>query len=271
MPNKKKSLKNKFDAMPFLLSVLAEMHEEVVLTDADGIVLAQSAQTVGKQVGSRLRQIGLVSNKTSASASLSERSPSPQANIRPVSASDGTVCGYLVFSGRRISAVPSLDPLTGVADRSQLEAEFQRRSLRRDRRGESLSLIFIDLDDFKPVNDSFGHWVGDQILMQFACLLQNHFRSSDLIARYGGDEFVVLCSDCAGETAAQRIAAFEEKLVGRCVEANFPGSGEKSVRITLGFSYGIAETAPNDTFATAVQKADAALYGMKNARAAVLS
>lgn len=251
MTQKERRLAEGFDAASFLRTLLAETADDAIVTDMDYRVLAASCHLTTLKPGDRVEPAD---------------SPGASQIVRPVENAAGERIGYLIFPGRSNA---SLDPLTGVADRRKLESEFARLSARRDKSKAPLSLIFVDLDDFKPVNDSFGHLVGDQILTQFACLLRNHFRTDDLVARYGGDEFVVLCSNCPQESADRRIRLFLEKLSGLYVEAHYPESDRKPERIPLGFSYGVIETISGDTFDRAVQKADAALYKMKSARAVI--
>ena len=267
-----KSFPRDFPAAEFLRALLEETKEDVVVTDTDFVVLARSrfARPWEPSQESGPPKESAAADTTPRLLSRSGQSPAEE-RVRAVKSGDGTTLGYLISRNPRTTVRDSLDPLTGVADRCKLESEFMRRSSERSSAGESMSLLFIDLDDFKPVNDMFGHWVGDQILMQFACLLQNYFRESDLVARYGGDEFVVLCSDCSAAVAEKRIRAFREKLAGQYIIASFPGSGQKEERISLAFSFGVVEAAPDDTFEKTVRLADKALYRMKHARTAVLT
>src|SRR5690606_25489081 len=83
-------------------------------------------------------------------------------------------------------------PLTGVYNRSQLESVLEKEFETSSRHGWPLSIAFVDLDDFKKINDGWGHLVGDQVLRSFASTLQKHLRSSDIVARYGGEEFLIV-------------------------------------------------------------------------------
>ncbi len=92
-----------------------------------------------------------------------------------------------------------VDPLTETFNRRYMEQILYKEASRADRTGASLSLLMIDVDDFKAVNTRFGHQEGDHILTEIARLLKNTFRGSDTIVRYGGDEFIVIMPDTNAE------------------------------------------------------------------------
>lgn len=153
------------------------------------------------------------------------------------------------------------DFLTGAVGRARLVEEFNHR-IRTHKPGSEQTLLFLDLDRFKPVNEHFGHLVGDQILLQFAVLLKNTFRSCDCVARYGGDEFVILC-DCSIEVLKQRVERFRKRLDSLFIEVSYPDSNSKKGSISLSFSYGLTRIIPEDTLQSALHRADTELLQMK--------
>ena len=98
------------------------------------------------------------------------------------------------------------DPLTGLANRRRFELELGREMARSRRKGTPLCVAVLDLDDFKALNDSIGHLGGDEVLREATARWSSELRPSDLLARYGGDEFVVLLPDCGIEDAEEVIS-----------------------------------------------------------------
>jgi diguanylate cyclase (GGDEF)-like protein/PAS domain S-box-containing protein len=152
------------------------------------------------------------------------------------------------------------DPLTGLPNRV-LFIEFLTVALARARRRDSaVAVLFLDLDRFKFVNDSFGHDTGDELLTSLARRLQSVVRPGDTIARFGGDEFVVLCEDL--DATASRLQAIEvaERLIA-AVEQPFSCQGQPQF---LSASIGIAlSNGTDDRSEALVRDADAAMYRAK--------
>jgi diguanylate cyclase (GGDEF)-like protein len=161
----------------------------------------------------------------------------------------------LIRSEARLQELAVTDPLTGVYNRRQfyenLSAEF-RRSRRYKR---PLALLLIDIDHFKEVNDRHGHTVGDEVLRTIAQALQRELRSIDLLARFGGEEFVVLLP----ETTTEAAVTVAEKLRRRVADHVFGAAGA-SLTISVGVAGLEDGMAREDDL---VQSADQALYRAK--------
>ena len=149
------------------------------------------------------------------------------------------------------------DPLTGLANRSLLVDRIEHAIAASARRNEHLAVLFIDLDDFKSVNDLFGHAVGDQILIAAAGRIKPCLRSEDTASRLGGDEFVVLLEGVEHEGDATKIA-------GRMLESlNLPFVvGDRKLTIHASIGIAVAD-APQDVHAL-LRNADAAMYTAKS-------
>jgi diguanylate cyclase (GGDEF)-like protein len=146
------------------------------------------------------------------------------------------------------------DSLTGVGNRRRLDESLIAEVERSQRYHHSLCLLITDMDHFKDVNDHHGHALGDEVLKRFALLLREHCRQSDLVARFGGEEFVILLPDTSLENAvacAERIRQRLESqpLVGRVG------------RVTA--SFGVAMLAKQEDGADLMRRADQALYRSK--------
>lgn len=187
------------------------------------------------------------------------RTPS---DMCPVNDQNGNLLGFVVREKK--DRAGDRDFLTGTVGRARLAEEFRRR-IDSCSPGSELTLLFIDLDRFKPVNERFGHLVGDQVLLQFAMLLKNTFRSDDCVARYGGDEFVILCN-CPVEVVQERIIQFRRRLSEIFIEVTYPDSRDEKDSITLSFSYGLTRIIPEDTLQSALRRADSELLLMKQVK-----
>lgn len=149
------------------------------------------------------------------------------------------------------------DPLTGVNNRSTLEESLNREVKLAQRYDRKLSLIILDIDNFKIINDSYGHAAGDSVLKTIAELTQSCVRSTDILYRYGGEEFVVLLSN-TDLTGAQLLAERIRQSI-----ANATVSVEDTT-VKISASLGVAELRSNEMNATFFTRADKALYQAKN-------
>lgn len=149
------------------------------------------------------------------------------------------------------------DELTGLANRRSVEERIQRNIAN----GIQFCVFMLDLDGFKQVNDRFGHQVGDDLLKQFAAELNTRSRISDLVGRWGGDEFIVIYEDKL-ETAIPFMQRIQEWVFGKY---NLHCAGEQngaSVEVTA--SIGVAEWGPGETQQEVIARADREMYVNKN-------
>jgi two-component system, sensor histidine kinase LadS len=151
-----------------------------------------------------------------------------------------------------------IDPLTGVLNRRSLLEHLDAACDRAQARGLPVALLFIDLDHFKEINDSRGHLAGDACLRAVIGPIQSELRQSDVIGRYGGEEFVVILSS-ANETAAQAIA---ERILRRVADLRVEGHGAP---ITLTCSIGVAASDALGVWGERlIARADEAVYAAKH-------
>jgi len=149
------------------------------------------------------------------------------------------------------------DPLTGLPNRPLFQELGEQALARSDRYGTTVAVLFLDLDRFKPVNDSFGHTAGDELLVQIAARLRGSVRRGDVVARFGGDEFVVLCEHPAGQSEMLELAR-------RLIDAMSEPVEVSGVVASVGASVGIAIGGGGRvTIDTLIRDADAALYQAK--------
>jgi diguanylate cyclase (GGDEF)-like protein len=160
---------------------------------------------------------------------------------------------------RQLKLAARRDPLTSVANRaemeSQLTAVLQEYSEQPDTK--PLAMMFADIDFFKQINDSYGHAIGDKVLIEIARLLQQETYSGELVSRYGGEEFVILCPDTDLEQAVQRAERLRLQISACVIDDT------KDLQITMSFGVTVAE--PGDTKESLLRRADTALYLAKDA------
>jgi len=161
---------------------------------------------------------------------------------------------------RKFERHATTDALTGLGNRHSMEESFPREIARCEKDDEPVSLIMIDVDNFKDFNDKFGHIAGDRALAAVSRILRKQFRPRDVLVRYGGDEFAVLLPQ-VGEGLAMTIADRVREAVGGTT-----GDGSDSlITIPVRISMGVAEKHPNNTLDNLIRAADAALYRAKHA------
>jgi len=159
----------------------------------------------------------------------------------------------------RLVALADRDPLTNVFNRRRFDEDLARQYSLFERHGTSAAILSIDLDDFKAINDTFGHAGGDELLLATADETRKHLRASDIVARFGGDEFVVLLPDvnleAASAVAVKLLHAF------RAVKQTAPDGQVLKLRASIGIAS--TERAGWPTMESLLIAADKALYVAK--------
>ena len=154
---------------------------------------------------------------------------------------------------RELKELASTDPLTGLPNKREILNYLSKEVDIAKRKGSPLSVAVLDLDNFKQINDTYGHMVGDRVLKHLAGILRRNLRSSDMVGRFGGEEFVVVMKDTDLETAHRVM-----DRIRREVElANIEPVGSISVSI------GVAELGKEEESESLIIKADERLYRAK--------
>lgn len=152
------------------------------------------------------------------------------------------------------------DALTGLSNRHAMEEAFPQEIARCLQSQSPVSLIMIDVDEFKSFNDKFGHVAGDRALSAVAHVLRKQFRPRDLLVRYGGDEFSVLLP---GVKVSEAMAVADR--VRSAVSGSTGASNDSLIQIPVKISLGVAELADRGSYESLLRAADDALYRAKNA------
>jgi diguanylate cyclase (GGDEF)-like protein len=158
----------------------------------------------------------------------------------------------------KLEMMATQDKLTGVTSRQVFEFYFKQAVARGKRRDESLSLVLLDIDLFKLVNDTYGHEAGDRVLTRVAQLIKSHVREEDVVCRWGGEEFLILLSGCNLQHARDITELIRSAVAG--LQFHF---SNKVVQITV--SAGIAEMQADEKLGQVVERADHHLYAAKRA------
>lgn len=159
----------------------------------------------------------------------------------------------LVEKNRELETLSTTDPLTGLANRLRLDDLLANEQAAGEARGTRFSVILIDIDKFKSVNDTYGHQVGDVVLVRISRLLEQHVRVRDVVGRWGGEEFLVICPDADAEEAG----VIAERLRQAMAECDIAVTGPKTG------SFGVSTYVPGDSIQSMIARADTALYRAK--------
>ena len=151
------------------------------------------------------------------------------------------------------------DALTGLPNRTLMRDRFQQATARADRQGSQVAVLFLDLDQFKRVNDRFGHTLGDRVLQMVACRLREIVRTTDTACRHGGDEFVIMLTDLDDAGVAGGIV---EEIQRQLATPYRLDEAAIALRCTIGVA---VYPADGRAWETLLARADAAMYRAKPA------
>jgi diguanylate cyclase (GGDEF)-like protein/putative nucleotidyltransferase with HDIG domain len=153
------------------------------------------------------------------------------------------------------------DPLTGLANRRSLDRQFEAGLARASQTAGNISVIVLDLDRLKEINDTYGHEAGDRALRAVGTVLRSTVRKNDLCARFAGDEYVVLLWDCSADYEARRVIELQAAV------GAFPFEPRPGVRVSLSISAGVARfPVDGNTFEELLSSADERMYHDKAGR-----
>ncbi len=167
---------------------------------------------------------------------------------------------------RKFERHATTDALTGLANRHAMEESFPQEIASCVSRKKPVSLMMLDVDNFKKFNDMFGHIAGDRALTAVSKILRAQFRPEDLLVRYGGDEFAVLLPGVDSDRALVIGDRVRETVCGSTGD-----STDSLIQIPVAVSMGVADLQPDGTLDTLIRDADAALYRAKRAGRNVVS
>ena len=235
------------------------------------LVMARTAESVGERDQRCAGQIGEVTARLQTIASLEDLTEI-RASIERSAAELKTSLDRMAAEGKQAIAVlqaevssyqmkleeaeelASRDSLTGLRNRAWVEAQIERRM----GKGSPLSVAIVDVNDFKRVNDRYGHLVGDELLRKFAGALKTGSRMTDVIGRWGGDEFILVL-DCGLAEAGPQI---ERLSAWVCQDYAVQARGG-ATKLAVQAAIGLAERAPGESMKDMLARADAAMYARK--------
>lgn len=234
--------------------------------------LLRQATSDGRELGDRECPLNLVMKNNRASTNIMKWRHADghwvdaEAQTVPLIGHDGRLQGVAeIFRDlsrttrrpleyRELKLAASRDSLTSVANRGELETQLTLlvNEFAEKKNAEPFSVIFLDIDRFKPINDTYGHVAGDQVLIEIARLMQHETYSGELVGRYGGEEFVILCPSTDLKHAQKRADRLRQ-TISRKEIAQLSGN-------SITASFGVAQMEPGDSVSSLLRRADRALY-----------
>jgi len=164
--------------------------------------------------------------------------------------------GQLMHAERQLQALATCDPLTNLINRRHFTGLAERALSLAERTGQPSCIAMMDIDHFKPVNDTHGHDAGDVALIAVAELMTNNIRRYNLLSRWGGEEFVLLMPDTDTESAREVLERIRKQIQNTAIKLPLQN-------INLTISIGVTKIEPGEKISTALTRADQALYQSK--------
>jgi diguanylate cyclase (GGDEF)-like protein len=237
----------------------AERGTMAVLTLLELLAILLAVQLYRRMSSDVLRPVGILRDSANhlAAGELDHRVLVDRADeLGELAVAFNAMADAIAGSQRTLTLEATTDSLSGLANRAAFRSRLEETLSRPDRRGRGQAVLFVDLDDFKDVNDSLGHAAGDELLRVVARRLVDTLRPSDLVARLGGDEFAILIDDLV-EPALGMVVA--ERVVTALAEPIMLGK----LSIHVGASVGMALRHPRSTLDGLMREADVAMYAAK--------
>jgi len=248
----------KTDEVKEILMVMAKTVESVGQRD-------QRAATQLAQVTGRLKKIATLEDISLIRTSIEESATELKNSIDRIAAEGKAAIQQLqsevnTYQARLEEAehIVSVDSLTGLRSRFWMDRYIERRNSE----PQSFSILIVDIDDFKSVNDEHGHQVGDELLRQFATEMRSGFRTGFIVSRWGGDEFVVLL-DCGADEARSQTERLKKWVCGNYTLPGRSGPIKLNVQASIGFAARKSGESVRDLLA----RADADMYAQKKTAA----
>lgn len=216
---------------------------------------AESHSMMVLQLSARGQHLGFLTVENRQSGAFND------SNIRfaQVLANEASVALQNAILFREVERLSMTDPLTGLNNRRSFDIAARQNVRVAIRHKRPLSVLMVDIDFFKRVNDTYGHAVGDKVLVKIAQVCQQHTRSTDLLARFGGEEFCFILP----ETSANEALPFSERLRTAISDIVFESDGQVfSVTVSVGISECSGE---EDSLESLLERSDEALYSAKHA------
>jgi diguanylate cyclase (GGDEF)-like protein len=239
--------------------------------DLDAYVRATDRQTASEQMrqtavlrasldADRAAARNLELQRSLAFSKEREREQAKRYTVLSLSASIGAVLLLVIlcmgiYHRRKLVQISNTDPLTGLRNRRFINEHEGSYVGDHAKTGRSLTVTIIDLDHFKSINDTYGHSAGDEVLIAFASLAQGVLRAGDVIARWGGEEFIIIFPNTPQVKAVDALERLQSTLTsGIIISAG---------RVSISFSAGVASFVGTESLQTIVRRADEALYRAK--------